>query len=120
MKVGAALPLYLQLFNPDGSKHVRATCLNASNAAIAGSPVTLTHVSNGLYSNTALTFPAGTAWVIVQFEVYDDSGFTTPSDGYGIEVERFDLDTGTIDALGSELVGIVENGGPVVGIVEEC
>lgn len=80
-KNGEDIPLTVQLEDQETGKYVRAKVLNPSDLDISGSPVNMTHQSEGLYTAT-LTMP-NVEYVRIQYQVFDDAGYSTPSDGYG-------------------------------------
>lgn len=85
LEVGAEIPLQMQLSPELTDKYIRVTVKNAAGDAISGSPVTLTHETNGLYTSAALTMP-NSAFVRAQYEVFDDVGFTQRyANGYFVQ-----------------------------------
>lgn len=91
-QVGELIPLSLKLPEAATDKFVKATLRNDAGAQIAGSPGTLTHVGEGQYTNNTFLMPAGTDYVNVAYQVFDDAGFTQPSALYSDAQERFELD----------------------------
>ncbi len=90
---GATLPLSIQLFDYDPNKFVKAFITDSNNDPIAGSPVELAPVGSlGFYSNNTLVMP-NTPFVVVQYVVYDDSGYTTVSTSEGGASDTFILDS---------------------------
>lgn len=88
LNIGDTIHLNLQLSNGNTGKYVRATVRNASGVEISGSPVALTHIGGGLYSNDSLTMP-NTDEVTAQYVVYDDAGFTTVNTNYSQVMDTF-------------------------------
>lgn len=74
---GDAVPLSVQLWDRDTGKFVRARLYDTTNTEIVGSPVTLTHVVDGLYTAAGPTMPNGNVSVV--YNVYDDALFATLS-----------------------------------------
>jgi hypothetical protein len=126
LKPGDLIPLVWQLHDGATNKFCRAAVRDKDNAAISGSPFTLAHVANGLYTSNAAIMP-NSEKVSVQFLTYDDAGFTTPSTTHSIVSVEIALDK---DLLAGEVKGVVqsdevvsgitEDDAPLVGVVEEC
>lgn len=118
IKVGDKIPLVLQLFDNATTKFVRAVIRDATDAPISGSPFTLAHEANGLYTNNAAVMP-DTPFVSVQYLVYDDAGFTTLSEDHssvGVEIPR--LECGVEILNGGEVTGVVQSEPQIIGVVE--
>lgn len=81
LNVGDPVPAVCQLGRGDTDKYPRAWIYDDQGNQITGSPVALAHVANGLYNNDSLEMP-DTTFLMVQVQVFDDSGFTTPSNVY--------------------------------------
>lgn len=124
LAVGAVIPLTYQLGGRQTDKYVRATVKNAAGNQISGSPVSLSHDARGQYVDSSLTMP-NTAYLRVQYEVFTDSGFTTPFEGEGSGAEVFIRAQestgggGDTTVVSEPLVGFVSNQA-IVGYVEEC
>lgn len=89
--LNGVLPVRLQLGNGATNKFPLVRAYDQTNTQIAGSPVALTHLSNGLYTANTLLMPACT-FVELQYSVYNDSGHTSlDSVDYPIVVERVDF-----------------------------
>ena len=88
MNVGDPIPLYFQLFDYNNYKFVQAFVRNSTGSQIAGSPLLLTLVGNGLYGGT-LPFPTESTFVTAQYIVYDNSELTSPSTSEGGGLEKF-------------------------------
>ena len=99
LKEFESIPLAILLEDRDTSKFVRATVRNATGAQISGSPFNVPHLSNGLYFSIAVGMP-NTKNIIVEYDIFDDAGFTIESD-HEPDGERFDLDelASIIDAM---------------------
>ena len=107
IKLGEILPLALQLFDGDTAKYPRARLFKADGTELSGSPVALTHVANGLYKNSALTMPNENV-VLVQYRVFNDSGFTIESGLHSAAVEEFFLEDNTFSDSQAGLEAEVE------------
>lgn len=86
---GAQILLRAQLAKADTGRFVKVSVRDSTNAAIAGSPVTLTHVADGLYTDSSLVMPSGN--VYAQYEVYTDAGLTTTDKKYLLTEELFPI-----------------------------
>mgnify|MGYP001204882456 CR=1 FL=1 len=123
VKIGENIPCFLQLFDGNVGKFVRATIRRPDNTVV-GSPVTLSHVGSGLYHNQAVVMPS-VDFVTVQFAVFDDAGFTVPSTTYSMaeEVVERDLCLEAVEAIelsgGDEISGEVDDSEEIVGDVED-
>lgn len=89
--IGDTIALSNQLFDSDTTKFVRASLRDDAGAPLGASPVSLTHDANGNYTNATVIFPAGTDFVSVTYEVFNDAGFTTPSPDHSSSIDTFDL-----------------------------
>jgi len=81
-------------------RFVRAYVLDHNDAPLAGSPVDLTHISKGLYTNNDLTFPDVPS-VTVQVEVFKDPTYTQRARTYAatvISIEKTLESTTTVKA----------------------
>ena len=87
---GSNIPLYLQLFDYNNSKCIKAFVTDSNNVPISGSPVSLSALGNGLYGNSSLLMP-NTPYVISQFIVYDDVGCSAISTSESGASDRFIL-----------------------------
>jgi len=92
IRVGDQIPIWLQLFDGVTTKFPRAVVRNAAGTAISGSPFDLTHVADGLYSNSSAVMPS-TPFVTVQYLVFNEVGRTTMDNNYSDEIEIKELDT---------------------------
>ena len=73
-----SIPVYVQLANNDATKFPQANLSDAGGNTLVGSPLDLTHIANGLYSNLSLLMPP-TKFVDVQYVIYNDAGHTVVS-----------------------------------------
>lgn len=113
MQVGAPLPLSLQLADRNTGKYVQAFLRDNSGNQIAGSPAQLTPVAQGLYQNLSLSYP-NVPFLTVQYIVYDDSGYTTPSTTEGAAQTTFFIDppssgSSNLGFYPINLVGVLES-----------
>ena len=74
--VGQIIPIAVLLHDNDTTKFVRASMFDPDGAHIGGSPFSLPHKINGEYGIKTVTMP-DEEFVTVQYEVFDDAGFTT-------------------------------------------
>lgn len=88
LPVGSTIPIAIQLIDNATDKYIRAHVRDNDDNEISGSPVNLTHISNGLYTNYDLIFPE-VPFVTVQYIVYDDSGYTIISESEGSGLDAF-------------------------------
>ena len=93
ISVGASLPLALQLHDGATGKFVRAHVRNQAGTAVTGSPFALTHVAQGLYTNSAYTVLISETKLTITYITYDDAGFTTESVFHTRAAEMFDVET---------------------------
>lgn len=115
IKAGDTVPLVLQLFDGATNKHVQAVVTNQAGTAVSGSPFTLTHQALGKYVNSALAMPSGVSFIVAQYFVYDDAGFTTIS-SYADTSEVFNLFIDTSNNYPS-LEAMVNGNDSIEGIV---
>lgn len=94
-KENQILVLKTQLGDGDETKFVRAIVTTDTGIQLAGSPFALPHQSGGKYvfQDPSLTFPTGTVKEIhAQYVVYEDAGFTTLADCYGVDLDVWQKD----------------------------
>lgn len=127
IKVGDPIPLRLKLSDKENGLYVRAKVQDSTGTAISGSPFTLTHDSVGFYKNISVAMP-DVPWVGVVYEVFTDSGFSTPSNyadvdevfaresqaSFTLDVSDTIVGTVTEDAI----LGTVLNDEIIIGEVE--
>lgn len=101
-KLGETIPLSVQLHDGAIDKYCRAIVRDSDGTALAGSPVTLTHISNGKYEDNTLVMP-NKRYVSVTYEVYEDALFTTLSDEHTHAVDLFEL-----EVLDQNLIDLLE------------
>lgn len=73
------IPLSALLFNKATDKYVQAVIVDQTGSQIAGSPVGMPHVLDGLYEEDGILFPSLAEHVTAIYTVYNDAGFTIPS-----------------------------------------
>lgn len=77
LNVGDSIPLFNQLATYDATKYVRAYVQDPSGNPISGSPFNLSaDGANGLYKNVSGVMP-NVPWILAQYLVFSDSGYTT-------------------------------------------
>ena len=106
LKLGQKIPLKALAQNRATGKVVRAIVKDATNVSIAGSPVTLPHVGDGVYFLDTLVMP-NTPNISVEYDPFDGPGFTNPSTDILPTSERFEFDEdfeGTRIFAGSEVL----------------
>ncbi len=98
IRAGGSIPLSLQLYDGATGLYPKATVYNAAGTQIGA--VGLTHVANGLYTNSSLAMPS-TAYVVASYVVYTDAGMTVASTVYSRAVDIFALadDSATATAV---------------------
>lgn len=116
LKPNDVIPLVLQLFDNDATKYVRANVRDASDTVISGSPFTLAHEANGLYTNASAVMP-NTPFVSVQYLVYDDAGFTTLSTIHASAAVEIPINR---DVVAGEVSATIEDSEEVSATVCEC
>lgn len=89
VSVGDILPLTIQISDYDPAKYVQVFLYDETLTEIAQSPSQLSPVgSNGFYSNNEIEMP-DTKFLIAQYVVYDDAGYTTVSQSEGGQNDTF-------------------------------
>jgi len=116
LKPGDTIPLKFQLTDQAVNKFPRAVVRDANDAPISGSPFTLAHVANGLYTN-ALAVAPDTKNLSVQYLVYSDAGHTTLDTGY--EAVTIEIPVAKeAPSASSEITGVVDESA-ITGVVED-
>ena len=140
--VGQILPIRVSLHNDDATKFVRATIKKANFTHMTGSPFALTNLGGGIYGLETVAMP-DTAFVSVEYEVFNNSGFTDKDseghiDGYqyfsksdlsnaltellnaakGALVVGKTTDQGSLHGIitSSQLIGVIENEDELTGV----
>lgn len=90
-QAGDTIDLGYQLHDGDATKFVRATVSDDQDNPIAGSPFTLTQLSQGFYTTNAAIMPSGVAFVRATYDVFNDAGFTIQSPDHFSGGETFEL-----------------------------
>ena len=88
LKVGDFIPLSLLTENRATDRFVRARVKNSSGIEISGSPFNVPHLNDGAYWRYDVTMP-DVDWVVVEYDVFEDAGFTEPSDDLLPVEEKF-------------------------------
>ncbi len=83
-KVGVSLPLVNQAPDGETGLYCRAKVYDASASTVLAT-VSLVHAVNGLYVGAYVPSAEGYQHVVAEF--YEDAGFTTPAEEYGIAEE---------------------------------
>ena len=89
IQLGEAVPITLQLSDAYASAVVKARLYDNTSTELAGSPVTLSHVANGLYAYVGFAMP-DKQYVVVQYIVYMTGGVTIDTN-YGAVSEVYAL-----------------------------
>lgn len=79
---GDPLPLSMKLYDSNPNMHVRAIIRDSLGVPLPASPVTLSHTGEGRYESSAILMPPNTDKIVVNYQVFDDAGFTIPSSRY--------------------------------------
>lgn len=110
MKIGEAIPLFLQMADYATGQFVKAFVQDADGEAIDGSPVELEEDDDsGLYKNVDLVMP-NSPWIVAKYAVYTDDTYETLSESEGGNTDTFFLDT--VFPSSFNVVGIIDG--------EEC
>lgn len=99
--VGENIPLTVLVEGDTApTKFVRAVLTDADGDPLPSSPKSLAYVAHNLFQDLSVAMP-DTAFVNAQFQVYDDAGFTVPSDEHelGSAGERFDRASPKLDQI---------------------
>lgn len=86
---GSNLVLNVLLNDGNSGKYPLAYVYDDDFVEIGASPIALSHVAHGLYSNLSISVPDGR--YIVVYVVFDDVGHTNPSGLYGRTTDTFDV-----------------------------
>jgi hypothetical protein len=124
-KVGESLQLNVQLFDGAENKYPRATLYDADGSELAASPVDLSHVGSGLYTDDSVGMPSTEA-VRAVYVIYDDAGHTTESSLHARSMDVFALEFGAAGlaelegqiAQDDSLIGEIDADGEIVGQIE--
>lgn len=123
VKVGDPIQLNLQLEDGATNKFPQAILRNQSGVLLSGSPVSLTHVGDGLYQNDSIAMP-NTQEVTATYKVYDDAGHTVLSQFYSIELDVFGKDNASelvsnLKQLAGDLTGELNDYGAVEAFLDD-
>ena len=91
MLVGDVISLRYQLEDDDTSKYVQATLYDEEFTELDDSPVNLSHLERGFYTNDSLLFPDGVKKIIAVYRVYEDPTYTIKSEDYYNGEDEFNL-----------------------------
>jgi hypothetical protein len=135
VKVGDQIQLNLQLEDGATDKYPRAYLRDQFGYPLPESPVDLTHIGDGLYSDDSVYMP-NTQEVTATFKVFDDLARTILSPFYSIEMDVFAKDQsasliaallgqnlpGDIDGLVDDsgaLAAFMEDSGAIFGVIDD-
>lgn len=90
-QVGENLNLSMKLHDADATKFVRAVLRDNAGVLLPASPVVLTHIGEGQYTNNSVLMP-NTQKVTASIQVFDDAAFTILSDNHWDGTQVFALD----------------------------
>ncbi len=118
LTIGEIVPLNVQLPDDNADVFVRATVLDPLNNPIGGSPFTLSYLEQGNYGTDMLLMP-DEPWIKAIYEIFDDAGFTMPSNVYGTSSDVFYQDTsGTVTVNNAQTItGVVIQGQSLIGTI---
>jgi hypothetical protein len=106
-KLGDPIRLNLELWDGATNYFIQAHLYDATDTELVGSPVHLTSIANGLYTNDQLMMP-NTPEVKVVYQVFTDSGYSLISPVHSDAIDIFELETpSSSPSIYSDLVGIV-------------
>ena len=88
-----SLPLSLQLHDGNTGKFPLAHVMDETNTPVTGSPFSLSHVSNGFYSNLSYTVLSANKKLKVTYITYNEIGHTTESIFHTREFDMWDVET---------------------------
>lgn len=73
--LGQPLIINASLWDRSQVKYIKAYVYDSSMAQVAGSPFNLSHISNGIYTNSSFT-PTSEGLYFIYADVYDDDLYT--------------------------------------------
>lgn len=97
VKAGNALPLKLLAKNKSTDRVVTCDLRNAKDDSVLSSGISLTHVADGLYSNTSTTMP-NALQVLAIYSVFENNGTDPSLSTEKVTTDLFVLDTRSQDA----------------------
>lgn len=102
---GEIIPLSFQLLDGDASKFCRAILTDASGTPLAESPVTMSNIGGGKYSDDTVLMP-NIDYVEATYEPYDDAAHTIvdPDHLLGTDVFRLEVPDSVILAKLDEIL----------------
>ena len=131
-KVNQYIPLVLQLSDEDTSLFPQVV-IRDNTGVLIGSPIDLTHVGSGLYTNSSFQMPTN-SFITMQYKVYQDAGHTIRSLRHVDTIvetvsrdfvgEAVDSILSSINALLSggfigDIAGFIVDQGLILGIIED-
>jgi len=84
------IPLSIQLFDGATNKYVKVILRDPDGVEITGSPVALSHIGEGHYTNDTIVMPL-LDYITATYKVFNDSGFTDPSITHSDSEELYKL-----------------------------
>jgi len=122
--IGQVLPVSIRLRAEDSGRIVRSTVRDKDGIEISGSPFTLSHVSEGLFSTLLATMP-DSDFVTVAHDIFKGPGFSNRDPVYfGNDSQCFTKDSfeDAVDAIkdairGFDLVAEIDDGGILVATI---
>lgn len=112
--LGDPILLRLQAGDAATDRYPLAYVYDSAHAAVAGSPFTLTHQANGLYTNEAFT-PGVEDHYDAVYKMFQDVGHTTIDPLYNVVTDSFDIYTPSSGGGG----GSVSGGKMIIAIVRQ-
>jgi len=85
---GSIVPLSLQVDDGDNSKFVAVTIRNPQGDLLI-EKLSMPSLGGGLYLTSTFRMPIATEFVTAIYQVYEDQGFTIPSNAFGLSSETF-------------------------------
>ena len=116
-QIADPIPLSLQLSEGETNRYARAKVFAPDGSEISGSPFNLTHVSNGLYQTEQARMP-DELFVVALYQVFTDSGYTTPDTNYAFLTETFEktvLATAPAAEIVTDITGAVSEENEILG-----
>lgn len=111
--LGERIRLNLQLWDGAENKYVRAYLYDDSGDEIA--TVNMTHVGNGLYSDSSVVMPF-TNQVRAVYRIFSNSSYSFSSTRHAHAMEVFPLELSAVGSGGIDLIGLIDYvSGPLGG-----
>lgn len=105
---GEILPVTFKLFDTNNAVFVKATVKTDAGVGLSGSPANLPNVGNGRYQTSSFRMPSGVNYVTVDYQVFNDSGFNTPSTVYANGTDQFALQLPQ-NFIAQMIIGLIGN-----------